>query len=43
MLYEIVTHSYLIYKEDPTCIGMTYLAKYDEVTDEKVEIGEYVK
>ena len=42
-MYEIVTHSYLVYKKDPTCIGMTYLAIYNTETKENIEIGEFVK
>lgn len=41
--YDIYTSTYLIYKDDPTCVGMTYLDIYDTLTDEKVEIGEFVE
>jgi hydrogenase maturation factor len=41
--YKINTHSYLINKDNPTCIGITYLHIYNTETGDKVEIGEFVK
>ena len=43
MQYNIYADTYLIYKEDPTCVGMTYLKIIDAWSDERVMIGEYVK
>ena len=40
--YSIATHSYLVYKRSPRCIGITYLTLVDDDTGEKVKIGEYV-
>ncbi len=40
--YRIVTHSFLVYKRDPRCVGITYLKVIDEETDEIIQIGEYV-
>jgi len=41
--YKIVTHSYLVYKENPKFIGITYITIIDTETDARVELGEYVK
>ena len=41
--YKIVTHSYLVYKENPDFIGITYITIIDKETDARVELGEYVK
>ena len=41
--YKINTHSYLINKDNPTCIGITYLHIYNTETGDKVEIGEFVE
>jgi Domain of unknown function (DUF5104) len=41
--YDIYTHSYLIYKDDPTCVGITYLKIINTETDERIIIGEYVQ
>ena len=40
--YCIATHSYIIYQDDPSCIGMTYLTLFDNNTNENIKIGEYV-
>lgn len=42
-VYTIGTHSYIVYQDDPSCIGITYLNLIIEETGEKIKIGEYVK
>lgn len=42
-VYRIVTHSYIVYQNDPSCIGITYLTLIDEKSEGEIEIGEYVK
>ena len=42
-LYAIGTHTYIVYEDDPSRIGMTYLNFIDENSEKKIEIGEYVK
>ena len=39
-LYAIGTHTYIVYEDDPSRIGMTYLNFIDENSGEKIEIGE---
>ena len=40
--YRIPYHEYVIYKENPKCVGITYIRIYNETTKEMVQIGEYV-
>ena len=42
-VYDIDTHSYLIYKEDTDFVGITYITIIDREADKQVDIGEYVK
>jgi len=42
MQYTIVTASYLVYKENPQCIGITYMKIIDADTETEFQIGEHV-
>ena len=39
-VYTIATFSYIVYEDDPSCIGISYLNLINENTHEKIEIGE---
>ena len=41
-VYKIATHSYIVYRDDPSCVGITYLDFTIRETDEVIEIGENV-
>lgn len=39
-VYCIVTHSFIVYQDDPSRVGITYLHFIDESSHELIEIGE---
>lgn len=41
-IYRIPYHEYVIYKENPKCVGITYIRIFDESSDDMVQIGEHV-
>ena len=41
-IYRIPYHEYVIYKQNPKCVGITYIRIFDESSDDMVQIGEHV-
>lgn len=41
-IYRVYYHEYLTYEKDENCVGITHMIIFDENTDKKIQIGEYV-
>ena len=41
--YLIFYHEYLTYTADEKCVGVTYMLIFNEETDEKLQIGDFVQ